>query len=269
MRRHRVGDDATPNGVDTRTADGVVLRGVHLTGGRDPDGAAFVVAHGMTNATARPSTRAVLDRLATHAPVVALDFRGHGRSAGRSSVGRDEILDVDAALALARRLGHRHLTLIGFSLGAAVALRHAGRARTDPALSAAADAVVAVSPPARWFLRETRSMLRVQWLLEHPVGPLLAPRLGIRLGEPWDSVPSTPLAEVGRIAPTPLLLVHGTADHYFGPEQSVRLHRAAPGSDLWLVDGMRHAETGITPGTVDRIADWAARTAAPDVRTFS
>jgi pimeloyl-ACP methyl ester carboxylesterase len=241
-----------------RTADGVTLRGLHRPG-RDEAAAdgAFVVAHGMTNATGKVSTRAILARLAAYGPVVAFDFRGHGRSGGRSSVGRDEILDVDAALAFARRRGHRRLTLVGFSLGAAVSLRHAGRCRTDPDLLERADAVVAVSPPARWFLRESRSMLRVQWLLEHPVGPLLGPRLGIRLGAPWSTVPSTPLDEVGRIAPTPLLLVHGTADHYFGPGQSVRLHRAAPGSELWLIDGMGHGESGISPATVDRIAAWA------------
>jgi pimeloyl-ACP methyl ester carboxylesterase len=258
MRQLRARDPRTPNGVGVRTSDGIDLRGVHLSGNdSDPAGRVFVVAHGMTNATAKASTRAVLARLATHGSVVAFDLRGHGRSGGRSSVGRDEILDVDAALGFARRLGHRRVVLVGFSLGAAVALRHAGRTGTDPALTAAADAVVAVSPPARWFLRESRSMLRIQWLLEHPLGALLALRLGIRLGTPWNTVPSTPLDEVARIAPTPLLLVHGTADHYFGPEQSVLLHRAAPGSELWLIDGMGHAESGISTATVDRIAAWA------------
>ncbi|WP_111766781.1 alpha/beta hydrolase [Nakamurella deserti] len=260
MLRRRSTEHAGPNGLTARTADGVTLRGLHLSGGADtPTDHAVVVAHGMTNATARVSTRAVLARFANRTAVVALDFRGHGRSDGRSSVGRDEILDVDAAIGAARGLGYTRVTLVGFSLGAAVALRHAGRTRTDPALTEAADAVVAVSPPARWFLRESRSMLRVQWLLEHPVGPFLGPRLGIRLGRPWSTVPSTPLDEVSRIAPTPLLFVHGTADHYFGPEQSVRLHRAAPGAELWLVDGMGHAESGIAATTVDRILDWSLR----------
>lgn len=260
MQRRRSSEHDGPNGVETRTADGVTLRGLHLTGApATPTGHAFVVAHGMTNATDKASTRAVLARFAAHAPVVAFDFRGHGRSGGRSSVGRDEVLDVDAAIGTARLLGYRRVTLVGFSLGAAVALRHAGRSRRDPALTEAADAVVAVSPPARWFLRETRSMLRVQWLMEHPVGPLLGPRLGIRLGRPWTTVPSTPLDEVAHIAPTPLLLVHGTADLYFGPEQSARLHRAAPGSELWPVTGMGHAESGIAAATIDRIADWAVR----------
>ena len=103
MRQLRARGRRTPNGVTVRTTDGVILRGVHLSGGADaPAGPTFVVAHGMTNATGRVSTRAVLDRLSTHGPVVAFDFRGHGRSGGRSSVGRDEILDVDAAVSFAR-----------------------------------------------------------------------------------------------------------------------------------------------------------------------
>lgn len=250
-----------PNEVRTGTVDGVTLVGVHLPG---PDAGspltAFVVAHGMTNATFKPSTRTVLGRFAQHAPVIAFDFRGHGRSGGRSTVGRDEVLDVDAAIGFAREQGYRRIAVVGFSLGAAVALRHAGSVGTDPMLRNPADVVVAVSPPARWFLRESRSMLRVQWMVEHPIGPWVGPRLGIRLGEPWPTVPSTPLEEVGRISPTPLLLVHGTADHYFGPEQSVQLHRAATGSELWLIDGMGHAENGTAGETLDRIAGWAIDT---------
>lgn len=258
MRALRSRERSEPNEVRTSTVDGVSLAGVHLPGAGDrASGIAFVVAHGMTNATAKLSTRAVLERLARHGAVIAFDFRGHGRSGGRSTVGRDEVRDVDAAIGFARTLGYRQIALVGFSLGAAVSLRHAGSLAADPVLRHPADLVVAVSPPARWFLRESRSMLRVQWLMEHPIGPWVAPRLGIRLGEPWPTVPSTPLEVVRRIAPTPLLLVHGTADHYFGPDQSAQLHRAAPGSELWLIDGMGHAETGTSGQTLDRIAAWA------------
>jgi fermentation-respiration switch protein FrsA (DUF1100 family) len=107
-------------------------------------------------------------------------------------------------------------------------------------------------------------MRRVQWLLEHPSGGLIGPRLGIRLGEPWAEVPTTPLQEVAAIAPTPLLIVHGTDDHYFGVDQARALHRAAAGSELLVVDGMGHAESGISIATIDHIAEWA-RTRLPAV----
>lgn len=263
MSARRTKQRPRPNEVHTHTSDGVALSGVHLPSAVGAPETAFVVAHGMTNATGRAATRAVLDRLARHGTVIAFDFRGHGRSGGRSTVGRDEVHDVDAAIAFARDQGHQRVALVGFSMGAAVALRQAGSLGIDPALEHRADVVVAVSPPARWFLRESRSMLRVQWLLEHPVGPFLGPRLGIRLGAPWATVPTTPLEVVRRISPTPLLLIHGTADHYFGPSQSVQLHRAAPGSELWLIDGMGHAESGVSGDTLDRLAGWATERLRP------
>lgn len=248
-----------PNEVSISTIDGVRLAGLRL---RASSGAAnrtaFVVCHGMTNATSKASTRAVLDRFHHFGDVYAFDFRGHGRSGGRSTVGRDEVRDVDAAIAFARGDGHVRIVLIGFSMGAAIALRHAGTTNADPMLSQRADVVVSVSAPARWFLRDSRFMLRVQWLMEHPLGALVGPRLGIRLGTPWTTVPSTPIENVGAIAPVPLLLVHGTRDHYFDPGQAVALQRAAPGSELWLIDGMGHAESGISVNTIDRIAGWAS-----------
>lgn len=256
--RHEPGSDQ-PNEVTTRTVDGVELRGLYLRGPAPAAGTtAFVICHGMTNATSKASTRGVLDAFTGGGSVVAFDFRGHGRSGGASTVGRDEVRDVDSAIAFARAAGHRKVALVGFSMGAGTVIRHAGSTATDPLLTEQADVVIAVSAPARWFLRESRSMLRVQWLLEHPLGGLLGRRLGIRLSVPWDEVPSTPLQEVGSIVPTPLLLIHGTADHYFGPEQATMLHRAAPGSELWLVDGMGHAESGISRATIDRAIGWVA-----------
>jgi uncharacterized protein len=65
---------------------------------------------------------------------------------------------------------------------------------------------------------------------------------------------------VHRITPTPLLIVHGEEDHYFGPAHAVALHRAAGGAaELWLEPGVRHAESAMTPALVDRIAIWLDR----------
>jgi fermentation-respiration switch protein FrsA (DUF1100 family) len=88
--------------------------------------------------------------------------------------------------------------------------------------------------------------------------------VGIRLGAPWASVPTTPLEEVSAFAgpavaaPVPLLVVHGSNDHNFEVDQAFALARAAPTADLRIIEGMGHAESGIADGTVDDIADWAA-----------
>lgn len=270
--------------IEVLTADGVRLRGLYADGSttgptRRPADLCFVICHGMTNATGQVSTRAAIDAFGRHGAVLALDFRGHGKSSGRSSVGRTEVWDVDAAVGYARARGHNRVAVIGFSMGGAVTLRHAGLSPShwtaladnggpaddpNPALVAELvefdlqhqpDVVVSVSAPSRWFSRESMPMRRIQWLLEHPLGKLIGPRIGIRLGEPWSTVPLTPLELVGRIQ-APLLIVHGALDHYFDPERARELHRAAPNSELWLISNMAHAESSISSDTIDRIASW-------------
>jgi pimeloyl-ACP methyl ester carboxylesterase len=78
----------------------------------------------------------------------------------------------------------------------------------------------------------------------------------------------TPLAEppdavAGRIAPTPLLVVHGDADHYFPLEHARWLVRAAgPTATLWELPGFGHAESWVTPDLSRRIVRWAADASA-------
>jgi pimeloyl-ACP methyl ester carboxylesterase len=230
--------------------DGVGLHGVHYKSDSD---LAFVVGHGFTNNVQKPYVARVLSRLAAHAGVVAFDFRGHGRSEGRSTVGQDEIHDMEAAVRTALDLGYRKVATVGFSMGASIVIRHAALGATRP------DAVVSVSSPARWWSRETAPMRRVHWLLEQPHGKLAARAIGVRLGESWVQPPESPLEVVARITPTPLLLVHGDLDHYFGPEHAMSLHRASLGhAELWIEPGMRHAESATTPDLVDRMAAWIA-----------
>ncbi|WP_308258188.1 alpha/beta hydrolase family protein [Saccharothrix obliqua] len=240
--------------VATTTADGVVLHGVRSGPSPAVTDLAFVIGHGFTLHTGKPFVARVLRRFARHGGVVALDFRGHGRSGGRSTVGGDEVRDLAAGVSLAHDLGYRRVVTVGFSMGASIALRHAALHEPRPA------AVAAVSSPSRWWVRETPAMRRVHWLLEQPHGRLAARALGVRLGPPWRSTPESPLEVVHRIAPTPLLIVHGEDDHYFGPAHAVALHRAAGGAaELWLEPRIRHAESAMTPALVDRIATWLDR----------
>jgi pimeloyl-ACP methyl ester carboxylesterase len=256
--------------VTTLTDDGVVLSGRHVPAASHqagftagPNAAAsgnsvdrstdltFVVAHGFTNDTSSPSTRRMIAGFARYGGVVAFDFRGHGRSTGQTSVGRDESGDLDAAVSFARGLGYRSVAVVGFSLGGAVAIRQAATGRHRP------DAVVAVSAPSRWYIRHTVPMRRVHWMLESTGGHAVGRALGIRLGGPWAEIPPTPLELACGVAPIPLLLVHGTADSYFGPAEARSLRDAAgAGAQLWIEPGMGHAESATSPELVRRIADW-------------
>jgi pimeloyl-ACP methyl ester carboxylesterase len=232
------------------SADGVRLAGVHLDG---PDAArplAVVVAHGFTQSTARPGPRAVLNALAAHAGVVGVDFRGHGASEGRSTVGHHEVLDLEAAVAYARDLGYADVVTCGWSMGGSIVLRHA-------ALHGGVDAVVSVSAVSRWFYKDTKPMRRVHWAIETRLGRLVTHRaLRTRISsDGWpDDPPEAPIDVIARISPTPVLIVHGDRDHYFPVEHPNALYDAArEPKELWLVEGFAHAENAATPELLDRI----------------
>ena len=236
--------------LELRTQDGERLAAVHVPGPAEPARPlAVVVAHGFTGSIDRPAVAAIVDALAKHAGVVAFDFRGHGRSTGQSTLGDKEVLDVDAAVRRARDLGYADVVTCGWSMGGSVVLRHA-------ALFRDVDAVVSVSAVSRWFYRDTKPMRRLHWAVESRLGRLVA-RHAFRTritAAGWDEVPESPVEVVGRIAPIPLLVVHGDADHYFPVEHPEALYAAAnEPKELWLLEGFGHAENAATPELLDRI----------------
>ncbi|GAB2752906.1 alpha/beta fold hydrolase [Streptomyces bullii] len=213
----------------------------------------FVVAHGFTGDAHRPHVRRVAAALARYGAVVTFSFRGHGMSGGRSTVGDREVLDLAAAVAWARDLGHARVATVGFSMGGSVVLRHA-------ALNGGTtDAVVSVSAPARWYYRGTAPMRRLHWLVTRPEGRVVG-RYGFRTRihhRAWDPVPLSPVEAVPRIAPTPLLIVHGDQDGYFPLDHPRMLAAAAGGhGELWVEPGMGHAEHAAADALLHRIGDW-------------
>lgn len=285
MRSTDVPEGGTPPGTGAggavrtflRTADGVALDAVYEPGAAARDGSGgdrgdgpgdlvFVIAHGFTGDLDRPHVRRVARVLARYGAVVTFSFRGHGASGGRSTVGDREVLDLAAAVAWARGFGHARVATVGFSMGGSVVLRHAalhggprdaapGEGRADTRT----DTVVSVSAPARWYYRGTAPMRRLHWLVTRPEGRLLG-RYGLRTRihhRDWDPVPLPPFQAASRIAPVPLLIVHGDRDGYF-PLDHPRMLAAAAGDhgELWLEPGMGHAENAAADELLHRIARW-------------
>jgi len=256
--------------IQVRAADGVPLSATHLTAA-PPAGAggtdlAVVLAHGFTVSSRKASVRRIAARLARLGGVVTFDFRGHGRSGGRTTAGDAEVLDLDAAVRLARGLGYRRVATVGCSMGGAVVVRHAARSAATGGLAPAepVDAAASISAPSRWYVRDTVAMRRVHWLLETRSGRLVAgAALRTRVGSAWGVPPEPPVQVAGRIPPTPLLVVHGDADPFLGVEHGRALAAAAgPSAEYWEVPGFGHAEGALTPALVDRIGGWVARAAA-------
>ena len=246
--------------VPLHTADGVRLHSRHWDPGLRDVGC--VVAHGFTGSSRSEDVVAISRALAGHGVgVLAIDFRGHGRSAGRSTVGAAEIHDVAAAVAWLRAHGYRARRGARLVDGRSAVLRYAG-------LGGDADAVVSISSPGKWYERGTRPMRVVHWLCETRTGHavLRLTRHTRMAGQGLGPVPEAPHEVAGRIAPTPLLVVHGDADHYFPLPHVQLLQDAAPEADVWIEPGMRHAESATSLELIERIVEWVAHRASPHRR---
>ncbi len=251
--------------VALTTSDGVRIAADYWPGSE----VGYVVAHGFTGSAKAERVVRICDQLAaTGAGVIAPDFRGHGRSGGHSTLGELEVHDLAAAVGFLREKGYAQVATLGWSMGGSIVLRYAG-------LGGDADAIVSVSSPGHWWERSTPAMRLVHWAAETRAGRL-ATRvvLRTRLGYGWAELPESPVEVVGRIAPRPLLIVHGDSDHYFPVRHAQALADAAravatsaptdtagadgsPGTaEFWLERGMGHAESGTTPELVARIDTW-------------
>lgn len=234
--------------VTLTTSDGVAIVADYWPGA----GLAYVVGHGFTGSTRIPRVQRISTQLAgTGAAVLAVDFRGHGRSGGRSTLGELEVHDLAAAVAFLRGEEHDAVALLGWSMGGSAVLRYAG-------LGGDADAVVSISSPGHWWERGTAPMRLVHWAVETRLGRLTTRVMTrTRLGSSgWHPLPESPIEVVAAIAPRPLLIVHGDADRYFPVRHGEALAAAAVGSEFWLESGMGHAESATTPELIERIDAW-------------
>jgi uncharacterized protein len=165
--------------------------------------------------------------------VLLFDFRGRGDSDRVGlSLGYYEQQDAQAALRYVRdRLPEARIGLLGYSMGAAVALVTAGK---DPAVQA----VVADSPFAT-----LRDVVADAFRCRH-LPPQLLTKLTDRLNRwryGYDFSAVEPLAVVDRIAPRPLLLIHSSADSVIPSDHARRLFAAAgQPKQLWTIEQAPH-----------------------------
>lgn len=166
--------------------------------------------------------------------VLAFDYRGHGDLHGTPvTLGYREVEDFLAAVDYAAaRTPDLPLGVVGFSMGAAVAIMGAARDQR-------VRAVLADSPFAR---QRDVVHLAVRRIIRVPGDPILALAdwiLGRRVGYRFRDV--EPIREVARLAPRPLLLIHGGADTTVPARDSEALYAAAgEPKALWIEPGVEH-----------------------------
>lgn len=191
--------------------------------------------------------------------VLAFDLRGHGESSPAPlSMGMLEQRDILGAVDFLRggRLPYPELSRPrviagwGVSLGGAPLLFAAAR---EPAIRAVvSDCAYADVTPI--FEREIP--------MRGGLPPLFTPGAFVmgRVLYGVDYYAARPVDVIARIAPRPILLIHGTADDYIPPSNMDQLYVAAssaPGAHVgtWLVPGAKHAQSFHTMGSqyVDRV----------------
>lgn len=165
------------------------------------------------------------------------DFRAHGDSGGHTTtIGAHEVQDALGAIDFASRFG-LPILLFGSSMGGAVAILTAARdQRVGAVVTDSAYARLAHAANTWW----EAGLGKVLGSLCRPVKyvALLFTRTSLSHAEP--------VREIGRIAPRPVLLIHGDRDHLVPVEHAYALYRAAgEPRTLWIANGSGHVQARV------------------------
>lgn len=182
-------------------------------------------------------------------PVLLLDFRAHGQSAGHfTTLGALEVADVKAAHDwLARRYPGRPVRAVGYSMGAAAAVRAASaydlfdRLALDSCFARVENSIR--HSAAGWYFPS----------------PLAAAWWWTMRGWAWtftgvDLDRLCPEEDIARLSDRRLLLIHGSADATTPAADSVRLQERSGGqAACWLVSGAGHLQAIGDPEYAERL----------------
>jgi alpha-beta hydrolase superfamily lysophospholipase len=191
--------------------------------------------------------------------VLFFDFRGHGDSQGHTvSFGWDEARDVRAACKYLQARGQTQIALYGFSMGAgAVSLSFRPGLEDERDFQKVVRAVIVDSTFAEFhpLVADQFEFLPVfvRFIFLRSLDVFSRMEIGVA---PRDI---SPARVIPRVAPRPLLIIHGEADELIGAQQARALFAAArEPKQLQTVPGAGHCmcRAGDAPRYEKQVAAW-------------
>lgn len=217
--------------IDLTTRDGVKL---HSWVFRSAEAVASVIVlhgHGGNKHTVLPLAHMLYPRY----NVLLLDHRGHGDSAGdRTTIGREERLDVHAAVEYLLEAGMGPVGIYGMSMGGATAILAAAEDRRIAA-------VVADSPYGRlrWAVSQVARLRGYPGFITPSVAWIGCFATALHVRNRMRSF--DPVEVVDQITPRPLFLMHGSEDDVIPVASAHALYeRAGEPKELWIQEGLKH-----------------------------
>jgi len=202
--------------------------------------------------------------------ILTFDFRAHGESGGmRSSLGYHEQKDIRAALRYLRsrpEVDGARIGIFGFSLGGAAAILTA--AGTGQFAAVVADSAFAsLRDQARQAITTFYHLPSIPFLSLSVLGYEVYFQTNVRNIDP--------AAVIGKVSPTPVLLIAGEGDDLIPAENGRRLFAAArEPKELWLITVSGHGGTVSAAGArygmrIGAFFDTYLKAPVPAARGFS
>ncbi len=172
--------------------------------------------------------------------MLLFDFRNSGASGGsKTTIGIYEKDDLLGAVKFAKSQGSRHIVLLGYSMGAATSI-------TAAADSPDVEAVIADSPFADLESYLDDNLSKWSGLPSIPFNKTILFTVGIMANLNPSKV--SPVKDIVKIAPRPVMLIYGTADSDIPTSDSEELYSAysnvaADKITLWKVQGAKHVQS--------------------------